>query len=843
MRKAAKICIAALILALLLCAVSGTASAANKEQKSRTIAVVFDNSGSMYLNGNYGWCRATYAIEVFASMMNSGDTMLIYPMNEIEVDGERYSMDKPLTISGPEQAGKVRNIFTINAQGTPIETIRKAADGLNRQTNTEKWLVVLTDGDTFDENGKAYSNGETPKKVGELLDANTNNMNILYLGIGKKVEKPTHEVSGQYQYYADIAAESTAVLEKLTYMGNMIFGRDAMKTSGNTISFDVSLSKLIVFVQGQNVSNVTLTGDEGVVPGSVVETKYSERGAERKGETLKCNVDTNLQGVLATYENCKSGTYRLDYSGAASSTAVYYEPNVDLVVQLIDSEGNVIDRNSTAYAGSYTLAYGLIDNQTGELTQSELLGNTHYDVVYSVNGQETTLSSDNKFDSTEIELNAGDVIDATISAEYLNGYHITKSSSEFGWPDGGFAVSTRPINTEALTLVFSGGQSEYKLSELEEAGVYRAKVYYENEQLTGEAFGRTNLTFALDGGNLQYTLEKVGDEYEVRLKYAGDAHDTDCGAYTISAAVEYVNEDGQRGVSAESSIPFTVEDDQFGLSAQIELQQSYYVLSDMEQAKPVIVHITKDGAPLTAEEMALTSLSADTDGLKNEITMLPEESAYAIRLLPSEGVETGKHPIRADVSMPDPFGQTLSAQAEDTVEVEKYPLWMRWAVIGLIALILLALLLLFLNQKVLPKKVLPAGQAELNVGGRNYEDNARIKYDRSGKRLSALAPPAPAGVTFISCDVAMRIMPESPRRISSKNRKIRVMEVRADQSISSIEIGAATYTKDEMGHFVKDDGSSETVISNGSVITVNGTAQTDRGQNRTAIFTQQLRFK
>ena len=69
------------LVCILLFSASGTSAlAANgtKNATSRAIAIVFDNSGSMYTKQNKAWCRATYAIEVFASMMNQGDTLQVY---------------------------------------------------------------------------------------------------------------------------------------------------------------------------------------------------------------------------------------------------------------------------------------------------------------------------------------------------------------------------------------------------------------------------------------------------------------------------------------------------------------------------------------------------------------------------------------------------------------------------------------------------------------------------------------------------------------------------------------------------------------------------------------------
>ena len=71
------------LLSMLLVLVLGFATASGalaaggtKNTVSRSIAIVFDNSGSMYMQGNKAWCRATYAIEVFASMMQCPSSVI-----------------------------------------------------------------------------------------------------------------------------------------------------------------------------------------------------------------------------------------------------------------------------------------------------------------------------------------------------------------------------------------------------------------------------------------------------------------------------------------------------------------------------------------------------------------------------------------------------------------------------------------------------------------------------------------------------------------------------------------------------------------------------------------------
>ena len=87
MKRYISMLLAVLLLLSCMLTVTPAAHAAEKTEKSRAIAIVFDNSGSMYEQSNQAWCRATYAMEVFASMLHAGDSLSIHPMNPIEVNG------------------------------------------------------------------------------------------------------------------------------------------------------------------------------------------------------------------------------------------------------------------------------------------------------------------------------------------------------------------------------------------------------------------------------------------------------------------------------------------------------------------------------------------------------------------------------------------------------------------------------------------------------------------------------------------------------------------------------------------------------------------------------------
>ena len=138
---------------------------AGKTEIKRNIAIVFDNSGSMYVKGEKAWCRATYAMEVFASMLNSGDSLFIHPMNPIKVNGQKYTMNSPFVISDPSQASQIRDIYTEEAMDTHIETIDAAIKGLEASQADKNYVIVLTDGQVFYEKGKELSGAETEKRL------------------------------------------------------------------------------------------------------------------------------------------------------------------------------------------------------------------------------------------------------------------------------------------------------------------------------------------------------------------------------------------------------------------------------------------------------------------------------------------------------------------------------------------------------------------------------------------------------------------------------------------------------------------------------------------------------
>lgn len=519
-----------------------------KTGESRAVAIVFDNSGSMYDSGDQAWCRATYAMEVFASMLNSGDTLQIYPMNPITVADKEYTMKKPFQIDDAAQASSIRDIYTKDAAGTPIESIDFAIKGLKSSKADKKYMVVLTDGGSFSKNGIGISKDRTKRELDMRFEANAGEaMTVMYLGIGTEACIPDTEES---EYFVKKQAVNTAdVLSTLTDMCNLIFGRDTLPKnhiSDRNIEFDISMSKLIVFVQGDNISDLQIKSENGESIGNPIssqQTKYSTKGAA----DYKSVPDTSLQGMLVTYADCASGDYKIEYGGTATSVEVYYEPDADLEFIFTDSEGNNVDLNSL-YEGEYKVSFGMKDAKTGELISSDLLGNPHYEGSYTTNGERTTFSYDGHSGDVPIKLKMNDTFKADLTATYLSGYTISKNSTDFGWPKGGVRVLAPPLGKFEAKLNIP--QSYILIDELGQSEEITVDLTIDGEKLTSDEFDCVTMTVDCDGIKHTVTPDKAKSQYIIKLESSDDMAEDN---YIINVDAEYSDVAGREAQADASS--------------------------------------------------------------------------------------------------------------------------------------------------------------------------------------------------------------------------------------------------------------------------------------------------
>lgn len=406
---------------------------AETEKPTREINLVYDDSGSMIDDGSGyldRWCQAKYALEVFAAMLEENDTMNVYAMSDFSYSDIDYSKVPPhITLSGSsapaDNVAVIHNMLT-NASSTPFQTVEKAYSDLTQSSADEKWLVVLTDG-IFT---KDFNTEMNIAQVNDFFNKKNDDISLMYLAIGNNALN----ISGNdsKSIYAFSAANSTDILSKLTEMSNRIFERNRLQVdpANGNFSFDIPMSELIVFAQGKNVNIKGINKfDSSAIKASSdpVEVKYSEVAALNYKNDKNVVINDNLVGKIAYFNgDFDAGDYVVDAPGA-STIEVYYRPNVDIAIHLVNSEGTRLSTSDPIPQGTYTLEYGFVKPGTDEiLPDSDLLGEIDFSAKVSFNGE-----SDGKqyYNGDSITVPEGSMdIDAT--AEYLD-YNAVSTSLHY----------------------------------------------------------------------------------------------------------------------------------------------------------------------------------------------------------------------------------------------------------------------------------------------------------------------------------------------------------------------------------------------------------------------------
>ncbi len=396
---------------------------AESSAPSRQIHVVFDDSGSMIRNPRTKepvdtWCQAKYAMEVFAAMLESNDTMNIYAMSDFEYTEQakpRLHLDGKSGMS--TNVAKVHNMVT-HDMNTPFASVRKAYNDLAGAKADEKWLVVLTDGEFQKVNGD----------INNYFAKKSDKVNVVFLGMGKEAEK-NHVVSDESRHiYAIYAKTSTEILTKITDICTRVFNSQRLNVNAATkkISFDVPMGELTVFAQGANVKINGIIKENGQIVKSSSEpvtVKHSETATTSK-EYPKIIVDRDLLGSIATFiGDFDPGSYTLDVTGA-ETIEVYYKPNIAIAAYLTDSNGNRVPDLTDLEAGEYTVNFGLVKGGTNEpVKSSSLLGVIEYNAIVTNDGKKHDKVYHN---GDKITLVEGDLtIDAV--AKYLE-YNTTSTT-------------------------------------------------------------------------------------------------------------------------------------------------------------------------------------------------------------------------------------------------------------------------------------------------------------------------------------------------------------------------------------------------------------------------------
>jgi len=375
-----------------------------------------------------------------------------------------------------------------------------------------------------------------------------------------------------------------------------------------------------------------------------------------------------------------------------------------------------------------------------------------------------------------------------------------------------FSVIRRAV--EGLSLQLTGGQSDYPLTQLEELAVYEAQLFLNDQPITGEAFSRvSNVTASILGGNALAEVEAGQDRFLIRICYNGTAADTTVGEYTLNVTADYTNEDGQNAQAQAEPTVFTITDDTSDLGVLVEMEQDFYAQTQMGAAKPICVKLTYAGAPLTAEQFAVTKLTVNIDKLAAEAYRVdadPANSQYIVTLIKNDALKNGKHTLQATADSLDEVGREICAKGSGKFTVSPCPAWMIVLFWVLIGLLILALIWAYLNMKILPKQI-GVGKGTFSVEGELITGKVRCSFSGKNKKKGFVEITSPQCMTnpLAKCGFKLELEAISPRRTKSAARRARVVGITPLNPVTttSLVIGSWRMAKDPVsGKLVKVGG-------------------------------------
>ena len=547
-----------LMIMSVFCTIPFTASAATvtKSEKNYDIAVVFDNSGSMYQN--QGWCRAKYAMEIFASMLNyDKDKLHIFPMWEVTTDGSQPNSGgsyAAIEVKSKKDIDKISNLYTVRPSNTPFAPITEAYNYLKTSTADEKWLVILTDGEFNQEARGQGASIDLQKRVSSLA---SKEIKVQYLGFGGATALKANEANN---FFAKKSSD-TSLKDDLIGICNSIFQRSVLpsnRLNGEKLNLDLSMKNVIVFAQGANAKITSLkdsSGKEVAVSLDSGRRKYSDIKAKGYADAP---IDTSLVGQVVTFTACPKGEYTLSYTGA-DKIQIFYEPDVDIDISFTNSDGQKIEKPEDFVAGEYTVNSKIVDASTGEdVTSHELMGN---DVKLSTYVKTSKDAEKKEYaNGSKIIFEPDDSTDIWVEGEYLGKYKISsKDDKNWDWLNG-IEISPETVDFKIDATVLQS-QSWFKTKDHDNWKPIRVAMTLKGQPLTDEQLAKVKLSITTSG-DLKYRCEPILGESAYNVYIAQDENgkyiEPETGKYKLNASATYIDEYGEE-TTAKDDVSFEIQ--------------------------------------------------------------------------------------------------------------------------------------------------------------------------------------------------------------------------------------------------------------------------------------------
>lgn len=303
---------------------------------ARTIAVVYDDSGSMKQSSR--WAYANYSMQTLRAIMSDEDRLLVIFMNEPSGAVWRSQGIAEKDIAELAQRSRFR------PADTPYISVSRAIDALAQNQDNDRWLIIATDGN-FD---PAPSDSEIEGSIEDFL-TKVPGGRVILLGIGEGTRNPVFNAwrqrVGADTFGANDEKEIIPVLGEIAarVASNADIRRRLQPDlSGNRLRFmpEFPLKRLTVLQQSTNRNALVAisSGQSGETRLSIPPGRATATPEGRKTFGLTTQIFGENKGMIPSGD-----TLTLSLAGNVSNPdQLVLVPEVDakLQVEFFDKRGD-----------------------------------------------------------------------------------------------------------------------------------------------------------------------------------------------------------------------------------------------------------------------------------------------------------------------------------------------------------------------------------------------------------------------------------------------------------------------------------------------------------------------
>ena len=362
-----------------------------RTSEARTIAVVYDNSGSMdgcprdekgkvtssVCDNRYAY--ASYSLQTLRALMGPTDILAV------------VFTSSPTTVwrngvNAPGDINHLRDVTSKPKGNTPHAAVERALDVLASNKDSDRWLVMITD-------GQFQAKVDVPGMVDSFLSVNGRGLKVLLLGLsddatGNSILEIWKEKAGAKAYFAKASKEIRDQMQQIAAIVTSNTDRGIqVEAKGTTITFTPRFA-LKRFTLLQQTASATVINPVQAQSGNSALLLSSTLKTLTPGLNDLFGAVTQVRGQNSTLIPAgKPVTVNFDKSIDPNSLTVLPEVDARLEVKLTDETGQAVPRDGAVFnaclehsifiEGRLVGATGVVPDVSGTTAKCEYGGKSY----------------------------------------------------------------------------------------------------------------------------------------------------------------------------------------------------------------------------------------------------------------------------------------------------------------------------------------------------------------------------------------------------------------------------------------------------------------------------------